>query len=143
MAKAWVVIASPRMLHIYSANQNGKEIKLYKELDHPESRLIGVELSPDATGCYHVKETSLGVTDNQSPKDVENEHLACQLAEELDAGRLRLQYERVLVFANPQFFAAFQRHSSHDVLSQTTFIPKDYSNLPVDAIPEAIRDYLH
>jgi len=143
MSQLWVVIASPRILHIYSATQNAKEIRLIKELDHPESRLSGIALSPGADGHYRVTELGFSSSDGKKSKQMENDYLACQLAEELDVGALENQYEKILLFANQQFYTAFQQHGSKEVIAKTMYIPKDFSHLAVAALPEAIQAHLN
>lgn len=144
MSKIWTVIANSNLCRIYEYNRNEKELRLFKVLDHPQSRLKGVDLITDKPGRYQQPKSARSAYEpNMDPQQIEVMRFAHQIAAELETGRNSNLYEN-LVFIIPAQMSGL----IHEVIKKNVKdcivenIHKDYLQLSESEIIDTLKDAL-
>ncbi|MFT4552926.1 MAG: protein required for attachment to host cells [Chlamydiales bacterium] len=131
MKKTWVVIANGSEGRIYQAKSK-IDFLLVHTFSHKESRQLGTELKSDGPG---MGKGSFGagrhaMEETTSPKEVEMQRFAMEIADYLDDGRKHNRVERIYLSASPHFLGLLQKNlSSHLVKMVTETIEKDFTNV--------------
>ncbi|BBD77380.1 host attachment protein [Hydrogenophilus thermoluteolus] len=104
MKKTWVVVANASTAKIYQALNAKGELALITTLSHPESRLRNQDLVTDKQKEHHNGGAATPHDGERiSPKAVEAQRFAHEIAAYLKEGRVQQQFERLIVAAAPQF----------------------------------------
>ncbi len=129
MTTTWILVANASKARLYSKESVKKGLALIKEFAHPESREKASALVSDQTGHYMGQGNGRGAFVEASPKEVEMEHFALELAKELETGRTHQGYNRLILVASPHFMGLLKaRLSSHVLDLVTDTMEKDYSH---------------
>lgn len=129
----WVLIAGSSRALLYSVAGKDRKWTLVKEYAHPESRVSEGGLRTDQPGRAF---GSVGggarsaMESRTSPKEVEFEHFAHELATVLHDGHGQNAYERIVLVAPPHFLG-LMRKNINDTVSKLigATVDKDYLHL--------------
>lgn len=114
----WILTADASRADLFAAVDEAQEWALVEQLEHPESRQKDVELSPTEPGHSAKSKGSARRTafDSKSrPHDVEKSHFAEELCKYLDSAAAQRQYEKLWIFAPPQFLGLLRKGMSSEV----------------------------
>lgn len=131
MRTTWILIANASEARIFQS-QTPKEIKLIRQLKHPESREKVINLVSSLAGRYRrPAATATGLYQElTSPKEVEAERFAHELALHLNEGRNQHEYKKLVVIAPAHFQGLLNKVcNSHvkNLIAQT--LDKDYTKI--------------
>lgn len=97
----WVTTIDSTTCRIYEF-KNHKHISLIREIIHPENKLRDIELTSDRPGRYKSSNSSHGAYSQPTdPKEILIDNFSKEVAHELDAGRTKNCYERLIIIAPP------------------------------------------
>src|SRR5512135_1712540 len=100
MSITWIMVANASHAKLFSNQGPNKGLQLVKELLHPESRERTAELVSDRVGNYAGSGSYAQAT---SPKEVEAERFASEIAHELERGRVTNAYEKLILVTSSHF----------------------------------------
>ncbi len=140
--KSWILVANSSQAKLFeSENLRAKELKLVKELDHPESREKGTELTSDRPGHFQTDHKARSAYEKSNPKQEEAEVFAVDLAKLLKDEFNKNKYEQLIVYAAPQFYGMLKNHL-HFLPEEYSHISKDYTKLnAVDLAEQLYKDF--
>lgn len=131
--KTWVMIAGSSRALLYSVSGKDRPWTLVKEYAHPESRVSEGGLSSDQPGRAF---GSMGggarsaMESKTSPKEIEFEHFAHELATALHDGHGQNAYERIVLVAPPHFLGLMRKNIDATVSKLiVATMDKDYLHL--------------
>lgn len=114
MAKTWIVVSDSARARILTTNRRKTRLVEVKEFLHPQSRVHEEEVATEkldrsfrseAPGRHDMSETL-------SPKKHEAWKLCKELANEIEAGRTRGEFERLVIVAAPAFLGELRKRMS-------------------------------
>lgn len=146
----WALLADSSRGLLYSNPGKGKSWSLVKEYAHPASRVSEGGLTTDKAGRMHASGANGARSAMQSPtspKEVEAEHFAHELAEALHAGHGQQSYKRIVLVAPPHFLGLLRKTLNATVSKLIgASADKDYMHLSekdihmhLDALVEGAR----
>ena len=131
MASTWILVANASLAHVYCNEGPNRGLSRIKSLEHSASREKGAELVSDRPGHYQGRGNGHGAYNPaKTPKEVEAERFALEVSRELNHGRTRNAYQRLILIASPHFMGLLNQHVDAHVrqmVSET--IEKDYTKL--------------
>ncbi|MDX2464121.1 MAG: host attachment protein [Porticoccus sp.] len=135
------MVANASEAHLYAAERLGGDMSVLKEYFHPESQAKGATLVSDRPGKSQGRGFSMGTRgDPESPKHLEAERFASELAKELDKGRTENAYRRLILVASPHFQGLLKTHlNDHTRALVEGNINKDFTACDVRELPERIK----
>lgn len=124
----WVVVANASEARIFSMKRGKFKFNLIKEFEHPDSRKKTGELISDGIGRYKARDIASGTFSSRtSPKRVEADHFANELAKFLDHERSINKYDLLMLVMPSHFQALLKNHISNPLRQQICgTIAKDY-----------------
>jgi len=139
----WLVIANTNNCRIYGFEKNAKKLTLIKEFNDPDAKLKNLDLSSDKEGHYQTSNARRGAySPAESPKDVEVEHFAREIAKELDAQRRLNSYDNLIIVAAPHMNGLISQHLNEQVKKMIIEnILKDYNSLPDHELIKVLNHY--
>lgn len=139
MTKTWILAAESSRAKLYSSTSRVAPFTEVETLVHPESRMHEGDLVTDRNG-------SDGGSFGQGPHIYDNktsahkhEHMifAKQIAERLEQGRNRGEFESLVLIAPPTFLGLLREHLSKPLLAMVS--RQIHKNL-VQQSPDTLRD---
>ena len=132
-SSTWVLIADSSRALLYNVAQKGKPWTLVKECKHSASRVTGGGLTTDQPGRTHGSDggsARSAMESKTSPKEIEFEHFAHELAGVLHDGHGQQAYGRIVLVAPPHFLGLL-RKAINDTVSKLigATLDKDYLHL--------------
>jgi protein required for attachment to host cells len=132
-SNTWVLIADSSYAKLYNVEKKAAPWTLVKDYTHPASRITDGGLTTDQPGRTHgsgASGTRSAMQSKTSPKEVEFEHFATELAAVLHDGHGQQAYARIVLAASPHFLGLL-RKSINSVVSKliVATLDKDYSHL--------------
>lgn len=95
----WVITSDTNICRIYQYNKPDKLI-LLKEISHPENKLKDIDLISDRQGHYNASNSSRGAySPHTDPKQVKIDEFTREIANELDQGRNKNSYEKLIIIS--------------------------------------------
>ena len=123
------MVANASQAKLFANHGPNKGLELVRELVHPESREKAANLVSDRTGNFAGSGSYAQPTD---PKQHEAERFALEVAHELEHGRTKNAYERLILVASAPFLGLLNSRLSAQVQQKISdSINKDYTHLPV------------
>jgi protein required for attachment to host cells len=131
MASTWIVVANASTATVYCNEGPNKGLTRVKVLEHAASREKGADLVSDRPGHFQGRGNGHGAYNPaKMPKEVEAERFALEIARELDQGRTRNAYQRVILVASPHFLGLVNHQLDPHVRQMVSdSIEKDYTKL--------------
>lgn len=148
----WILVADASRARLFKYDGFGTAIELLKEWEHPGSRAKNCDLATDRPGRMvqsHVQPhpghgSKSGMEAELSPKEVEHEHFARELAGELTKGLSGNAYSRLVLAANPRFLGTLRSVADEKVRKHIiASVSKDYTALPVRALEQELAPVLY
>lgn len=125
--KSWILVANSSQAKIFeSENLRNKELKLLRDIEHPESREKGSDLISDRPGHYQTSHMARSAYEKNDPKDVAAENFAIEVAGLLQDGHNKNKYEQLVIVSAPQFYGLLNKHM-HFTAKNSEHISKDYT----------------
>ena len=140
MSLTWVMVANASLARFFSNTGPQRELRLIKELTHPESREKRSNLVSDRSGSR--TGTGHGVfAQATDPKHHEAELFAQEITRELAQGlAAENAYDRLILVASAPFVGLVNHRLPGQVRSRLSeSIDKDYTRLPATALTAQIR----
>lgn len=110
----WIITANTNNSRIYNYQSN--ELKLIKEIDHPENKLKSHELGSDKPGRYQSNDSSRGAFSPHTALDEINvDDFAREIAVELNEARNQNAYDELVVIMPAQMEGLFSKHLNKNV----------------------------
>ena len=107
MASTWVLVAHEAGARLFENHGPGKGLDLVDEIDHPEGRMRDGELVSDRPGRSFRKDSGdprrASMSQNEGPRERVVATFARDLATRLQRGRVRNEYQRLVLVAPPRF----------------------------------------
>lgn len=131
MSVTWVMVANASQAKLFANHGPKKGLQLVKELAHPESREKTSNLVSDRSGSN--AGTGHGAfVQATDPKHHEAERFALEVSRELDDGRVKNAYDRLILVASAPFMGLVNSRMPDPVRSKVSqSIDKDYTRLSV------------
>ena len=138
----WILVTNAAEAKIFtSENLRIGELKLLRELTHPNSRKKIGDLTSDKPGHYKTDGGMRGAYSKNNPKEVEAEHFAIELAHELKASWDQNQYKHLVIVAPTHFHGLMKKHLDNH-LADIIYIPKDYTRYPIAKLADSLKEHL-
>ncbi len=107
----WIVNVNSNLCRIYHYQKSPAKVTLIKEIEHPENKLKPSEIVSDKPGRYKGGMYS----PHTDIKEVEFDHFAREVAKELDEGRVKSKYEKLILIAPPHMNGLLLQHMDKHV----------------------------
>lgn len=131
MSVTWIMVANASQAKLFANHGPKRGLQLIKELLHPESREKTSNLVSDRSGANSGSGHG-AFTQATDPKHHEAERFAQEVARELDEGRVKNAYDRLILVASAPFMGLVNGCLPGQVRSKVSeSIDKDYTRLPV------------
>lgn len=141
----WILIANSAGAKLFATNKLFGSWTLVKQFDNPEAHERDVDMISDRSGNYRNPYMKGGSSYNERTdhKAGEIDTFARTLARELDLGRSRNSFDKLIIVAPSRFQGLLKEHSEentrHLVFKQ---IDKDYVNLNDQELREMVQKHL-
>jgi protein required for attachment to host cells len=131
MARTWILVANASHASVYLNDGPHKGLTRVRTLEHAASREKGADLATDRPGQQQGPNAGRGAfVSAKSPKEVEAERFAIEVARALDQGRTQNAYQRVILVASPHFLGLLNQHlDAHVRQLVSDSIEKDYTKI--------------
>jgi protein required for attachment to host cells len=107
MAKTWILVAHEAGARVFENQGPGKGLDLIEQIDHAEGRERDSELASDRPGRSFRKNSGdprrAAIPPSEGPRDRAVANFARDMAHKLRQGRVRNQYQRLVLVAPPRF----------------------------------------
>jgi protein required for attachment to host cells len=131
MSVTWIMVANASQAKLFANHGPNKGLQLIKELLHPESREKTSNLVSDRSGANSGPGHGAFIQATD-PKHHEAERFAQEVVRELDEGRVKNAYDRLILVASAPFMGLVNGCLPGQVRSKVSeSIDKDYTRLPV------------
>ena len=131
MSVTWIMVANASQAKLFANHGPKKGLQLLKEFMHPESREKTSNLVSDRSGANSGPGHGAFIQATD-PKHHEAERFAQEVARELDDGRVKNAYDRLILVASAPFMGLVNNCLPGQVRSKVSeSIDKDYTRLPV------------
>ena len=128
----FVINTNSNTCKIYHYNKSPAQLTLLKELKHPESRLQDKNLTSGKPGKYRSDTAGSGgaFTQRTDPKENEIDNFSREIAKEIDHGRIKKDFEKLILIAPPHMTGLlFQHLNKHAKELIINHIQKDLQHL--------------
>lgn len=127
----WIILANTNECRIYSYNKKS-DIRLYKEICHPENKLKNQNLETDKSGRYQARGFAHGAFQEENGRLEHNiNNFSREMAQELENADNHNQYEAVTLIMPAHLYGLVQNHLSKKVQEKIKqVIQKNMMNLP-------------
>lgn len=142
MSVTWIMVANASQAKLFTNDGPKRGLKLIKEFLHPASREKTSNLVSDRSGAYGGAGHG-AVGQPADPKHHEAERFAQEVSKELEVGRLKNAYDRLILVASAPFMGLVNNHLPGQVRSKLSqSIDKDYTRLPVKDLAGHLEGYV-
>jgi Protein required for attachment to host cells len=145
MATTWVLVANASKASLYANHGPHKGLELVKAFQHAESREKALERTSDRPGHYQTDSGAHGAFSQPTdPKQHEEEKFAAELASELETGRTRNSYARLIMVASDPFMGKLNNQlPAHVRTLLTDTLEKDYTHLTERELASHLENILY
>lgn len=116
--RTWILVADASRADVFAQVDDDEQWFVVDRLEHPESRLKSMEISPTDPGHAAKSKGSprrTSLDPKMTPHDVEKKHFAEELCHYLDQRAANRDYERLWVFAPPHFLGMLRNGMTNEV----------------------------
>lgn len=138
----WVVVADASRARIFESRRRGMELIERDTLLHPEARLKTADIMSDHEGTVmdRAGEGQRRSDPRTTPRDVEEEKFAREVASFLDKSRAVNEFDQLIIAASPNFLGNLRQRVSDQVTKCIVeTVNKDYSRLPKEEIAQRLQ----
>lgn len=133
MSTIWVVVADSSRARIFSAEKPDSTLEEIQTLAHPEARMHEGDLVSDRSGRGRGIGHDMG--HESAAREEENIQFAARLCESLEAARVKGQFIRLYIVAEPRFLGMIRKHCSSALQNMIeSEIPKNLAAHRLDEI---------
>lgn len=131
MTITWILVANASAASIFCNDGPHKGLVKVKALEHAASREKGSDLVTDRSGHTQSRGNGRGAyVPAKTPKEIEAERFALEVARELNHGRTSNAFQRLILVASPHFMGLINQHlDTHVRQLVSASIEKDYTKL--------------
>src|ERR1700730_19016888 len=130
MKPTWILFADASNARLYQSQARGRDLSLWRELSHPESRAKEMDLVTDQPGRVRQSRSPARPALEYTPhKKIEADRCARQLADALERGLDEGAYDRLILVAAPESLGRLRRQLSERVSARL--------------VDDVEQDYLH
>jgi protein required for attachment to host cells len=143
--KLWILVAGGSEARIFATEKLSSDWVLKQEFSHPEAREKDVDLVADKYGEVKDNFEARGSSyaEPTDPKETEIDNFARQLAKELNLGRTRNEYKKLVVIAPPHFQGLLTKHCDKHTLNLIIkHLEKDYTKLKQHELIPRLREQI-
>ncbi|MGQ3888077.1 host attachment protein [Legionella sp. CNM-1927-20] len=136
----WIILANTNQCRIYYYDKKS-DIRLYKEISHPENKLKNQDLDADKPGRYFIDGGSGRGAFEEKNSSIEYniDRFAHEIAQELEQADNHNQYEAVKLVMPAQLYGLVHQYLSNKIQNKVKqVIQKNIMNLP----EHELADYL-
>ncbi|WP_131781061.1 host attachment protein [Legionella gresilensis] len=136
----WIILANTNECRIYYYDKKSN-IRVYKEISHPENKLKNQDLDTDKPGRYAISGSATRgtFTERNSSIDYNIDRFAHEIAQELEQADNHNQYEAVTLIMPAQLYGLVHHYLSNKIQNKIKqVIQKNIMNLP----EQELADYL-
>ena len=142
----WILVGDASRARLFATAGKLKPWTLVQELDHPQSRLKGQDITTDKPGRVRQSfgaGTRPAMAPPTSVKEVEAEHFTQELAALLEGGHGRNAFSRLVLVAPPHFLGMLRKLLSAPVSKRIVgTVDKDLTQLTERELPERLAEVL-
>lgn len=147
--RTWIVLADSSRARIHVADEKLTRSKLMRELEHPESRVKGIDLNATERGRTSSRIRNVGgqrsaMEPHTDPREVEWSNFARELANELEHGRTHNAFDELIIVAPPQFLGQLRDAMTdhlHDMVRAD--VPKNLTQVEDRDVIERIKSEVY
>lgn len=141
----WILVADGSRARLFQAGDHPGKLAQLKEWDHPASRAKNLDLVSDRPGRVAQSHggphpghgSKSGMEPDLPAKEVEQEHFARTLGEELEKGLGDNAYSQLILVANPTFLGTLRQVVSEQVHKHLlASVDKDYTACTVKELQQ-------
>jgi protein required for attachment to host cells len=139
----FIVVASTAVAKFFEVdNLQTNDLKIVKELNHPDSRKKVSELVSDKPGHYSTDSGYGGSFTKGDPKHTEAESFAQELAKELKHYHdENIKHDKLVIVAPSHFYSLIKKHL-HFKTPEIAHLDKDYTKYTTKELTQSLREYL-
>lgn len=144
MTITWILVANASSAVVLRNDGPKKGLVRVKALEHAASREKGSDLVTDRPGHTLSRGNGRGAyVPAKTPKEIEADRFALELARELDHGRRSNAYQRLILVASPHFMGLVNHHlDPHVTQLVSASIEKDYTRLDEKELAGHLEDHV-
>ena len=143
MRTQWILLANASIARLFSRESPTDPLVPIETMQHPQSRLKGVELADDRPG-HQATDTSHGGTSFEPRHDErrkEHQRFAVEISKRLDSGLNAGQFGSLWIFSSSPFLGELKARLSDAVSSKLQLaLDTDLSSLGLAEIEERLSD---
>lgn len=129
MSTTWILVSNASIGRLFRHTGPNKKLELMHEFTHQQSREKNANLVSDRPGHNPGAGNGYGaLVSGTLPKEHEADVFALELARQLEAGRVKNLYSRLVLVASPAFLGKIKQHLNEKVSKLITdSLEKDYT----------------
>ena len=142
---AWILISDASRAKLFSAKLREDDWSLVEEFEHRESREMDRDIRSSPPGRTHQSKVAgaqrTAMDPHTSPKEVEAERFAHQLADYLEKAIARREFDHLVLVAPPHFLGSLHRTLGQQAAKHLrATVNKDLSTLEAVQLRERLVD---
>lgn len=143
MKPQWILVANASIARLFRRDSPTDPLVPLPTLEHPQSRLKGIELADGRPG-HEATDNSIGGNRYEPRSDVrrkEHQHFAREVAEHLDDGLAGNEFDSLWLFASSPFLGELQSQLSAAVAKKVQLAhATDLTSLTLAEIEHRLQD---
>ncbi|WED43536.1 host attachment protein [Legionella cardiaca] len=138
----WIVAANSNECCFYV--YDSKHLDALKSLTHSKAKLQNRELVTDSPGSYKAGNYIHGAYESRTePEKVESEKFVQEIAQELNDGRVRNQFDGLVIIMPAQMEGLLSKHLNKEVKEQVeTVLHKNIMNFSKNKLQDYIKSHI-
>jgi protein required for attachment to host cells len=101
---------------IYHYDKHPAQLRLLKEIDHPENKLKSGDITSDRPGHYQSRTSARGAySPHMEAKEIEIDNFSREITKELNQERIKKEYDELIVIAPPHMIGLLFQHINKHV----------------------------
>jgi protein required for attachment to host cells len=145
MSKTWILVANRGGARLFANDGAHKEMTLLRDITHDAVHLTASDLNSDRAGRTFDSHGAgrHGMGKGDSATDHETERFAKELATVLKDGRLKAEYSRLALFAEPRFLGNLKSSLDDQTAKLVTeTVTKDLAHVSDSDLPAIILEHI-
>ena len=142
-ALTWVLITNSNTCKFYDYCKKSHQLKLLREIKHPENLLKDIELTSDKPGRYRANDAGHGAFSQPTdPKEIKIDAFSREIAKTVDHARNTNAFAELIVISPPHMKGLLLHHFNKHVKEMITHnIEKEVLQLTERALVEFLRTH--
>ena len=143
MKSQWIVVANASLARFFERDAPGDPLVALSTMEHPESRLKGIDLADDRPGHEATDNSSGGnrFEPRSDPRRKEHRRFARQIAQHLDAALAKGSFTSLWICASDPFLGELKAELSDAVAHHLQHTAdRDYTGLGLGELEQRVHD---